>query len=186
MSELNTNMNYVGEVTLTYIVNGKKLKVKKYNKGWSRLFYFIARCLGDAQNPGTIMVERPQLLDIKCRHEGGNWESGLYSYVPVTPSYSYVTDNSMTDYGGLNYYATFTATISFNTVNTTFLQQYTNQTDSCALFLMSGSTTPYTPANDSAYRMAQLLLDVASLATIDPGTQVIVEWNMKFSNKEVS
>ena len=184
--KINTGTGYVGEVTLTYIVNGKKLRVKKYNKGWSKLFEFIARCLGDAEGShrsDSIESGRPKFLDIKCKHSGGNWESCLFNYVSVSPSYTSWIDSSMQDYGGVNYYATFTTTISYNMINQAILAQY-DSSDDCALFLMSGSDGTYYASDDLNYRMAQLLLDISSLKSVSAGTQVIVEWNLRFYNKE--
>ena len=184
---VNTGTGYVGEVNLTYIVNGKKTKVKKYNKGWSRLFQFIARCLGDTMNVNTILAGRPQFLDIKCKHaaEGSEkWASCLFNMIPVSPTINYWDDTSMINYGGINWFVTFTTTISYNMINQAILGQYPNGDDDCALFLMAGSETTYSSESDDEYRMAQLLLDLESLRAVNPGTQVIVEWSLKFYNKE--
>lgn len=179
---INTGAGYVGEVTLTYIVDDKKIKVKKYNKGWSRLFQFIARSLSSDFNTG---VGRPKFLDIKCRAQSPDavWETCLFNYVPVSASLNYWDDISMNNYGGVNYYATLTATISFNMINKAILDGYISS-DDCALFLLSEMGDGVTPSTDSPYRMAQLLLDISSLKSVNPGTQVIVEWNLKFFNKE--
>lgn len=182
---INTNTGYVGEVTLTYITHGKKVKVKKYNKGWSRLFQFIARCLGDSINTDN---GRPKFVDIKCQHRGndGTWESCLFNYIPVTGSVNYFEDATMVNYGGLNYFATMTATISFNMINQAVLGQYLEE-DDCALFLMAGAEEgSYSSTYDNPYRMAQLLLDIRSLKDVAPGTQVIIEWDLKFYNREDS
>ena len=184
---VNTGAGYVGEVELTYIVDGKRIRIKKYNKGWSRLFQFIARCLGDTMNANTIPAGRPQFLDIKCKHKEQGptyWTSCLFSMIPVSPTVNYWVDDSMINYGGVNWFATFTTTISYNMINQAILGQYPNGDDDCALFLMAGSDTTYSSTSDDEYRMAQLLLDVESLRAVNPGTQVIVEWSLKFYNKE--
>lgn len=177
-----TSVGYVGEVTLTYKLNGKTIKVKKFNKGWSNLFRFIALCLTD--NMDTLSSSRPQYLDIKCKKVNTtNWESCLFKRIPVTPSFTYEQDAEMDNYGGVNYFSVFTTTISYGMLNLSQLDRYgSDPQDECALFLLSGDD--YNVADgDASVRMAQLLLDLDSLKTIQAGTQILIEWVLKFYNK---
>ena len=76
----------------------------------------------------------------------------------------------------------FTVTISFSNLNSSLISEFDENTEA-ALFLLSGE--PYENAGDDAdsiTRMASLGVDAQSVRDMLPGSQVIVEWTMKFYN----
>lgn len=176
--ENQTNIKYKGEVTLKYKVGNKIIKTTKCNKGWAQLFRLIATLLTGNLSAEQLEVLRPTFIDIKWRPSGSDsdlaWQSCLYSRVPCVPLF-YVENDSNINGGGVNYISSFTCTISYANLNKSVI----NENSETNLFLLSGE--PYTDS-DISTRLASLIVDTDSLLSMEPGSQVVVEWTMRFYN----
>lgn len=176
-----TNLSYKGEVTLKYKVGNKVIKVKKFNKGWSQLFRLIALILTGNMTVNQLKLLRPTYVDLKYK-DNGVWKSCIYSSVPVTPSFTTEIDNNID--GGVSYISVFTVAISYSNLNQSIIDTFDTETENkteTAMFLLSGED-PLSAEDDSNTRLASLNVDCASIAEMLPGSQVIVEWTMKFYN----
>lgn len=176
--ENQTSLKYKGEVTLKYKIGDKVIKTKKCNRGWSQLFRLIAVLLTGNLSNEQLDIMKPTFIDIKYRPPEATsdnaWNSCLYSRVPVIPSF-YVENDATVEGGGINYISCFTCTISYANLNQSLLDEnsVTN------IFLLSGE--PYT-GSDISTRLAALVVDTDSLLSMEPGSQVVVEWTMRFYN----
>lgn len=173
-----TSIKYKGEVTLKYKMGDKVIKVKKCNRGWSQLFRLIALLLTGNLTTEQLDIMKPTFIDIKYRPSGStsdnSWNSCLYSRVPVVPTF-YVENDSTVEGGNVNYISCFTCTISYANLNQSLLDE-NSETN---IFLLSGES--YT-TNDISTRLAALIVDTDSLLSMEPGSQVVVEWTMRFYN----
>lgn len=171
-----TNISYKGEVTLKYKVGNKIIKKKVFNKGWSPLFKLISLILTGNMTPEELSILRPTYIDMKYENNGA-WTSCLFSKVPVTPSFMSVNDPTID--GGVSYISVFSVTISYSNLDNSIVSNFDSNTN-CAMFLLSGQ--PVASSDDSSIRMASLQVDPESVKEMAPGSQVIVEWTMKFYN----
>lgn len=167
-----TKIGYKGIVTFKYKRDNRIYKIKQLNEGLPNLFKFISLCLtGDVSN---LSAARPQFMDLKYSTDGTTWNSCLSAKAPVTPSYREVEDN-----GELNYSAIFTTTISQSMIDKNKL----TGNPTCALYLLSGSNVS---GNDEEARLARLMVDTESINNLASGVQVLIEWEMEFSNQSDS
>ena len=179
---IETGLQYKGEVTLSYKIGNKIIKRIKCNKGWSQLFKFISLALTGNLTSEQLDILKPTFIDLKYKNNE-HWDSCLYSRIPVTPSFTSEASSGVNGIpGGVEYISVFTVTISFSNLNSSLISEFDENTEA-ALFLLSGE--PYENAGDDAdsiTRMASLGVDAQSVRDMLPGSQVIVEWTMKFYN----
>lgn len=171
-----TGLKYRGEVTLSYKIGNKIIRKKVFNKGWSPLFKLISLTLTGNMTSEEMSILRPTFVDMKYKNNGV-WSSCLFSKVAVIPSFTSVSDPSID--GGISYISVFSSTISYSNLNEPLITGLDDDTE-CALFLLSGE--PLVSSDDSSIRMASLQVDMSSVKEMQPGSQVIVEWTMKFYN----
>lgn len=176
--ENQTSIKYIGEVILKYKIGDKVIKEKRFNRGWSQLFRLIALTLTGNMSAEDLDTLKPTFIDIKYQPEGTSgdmsWNSCLYSRVPVVPSF-YIENDETVEGGGVNYISCFTATISYSNLNQSLL----SENDTTNIFLLSA--LPY-QGSDVSTRLAALKVETDSLLSMQPGSQVIVEWTMRFYN----
>lgn len=173
-----TGLCYQGEVTLTFKIGDKVIRKKTYNKGWSPLFRLIALTLTGNMSNENLQRLKPTYVDMRFLNNGGDWETCLFSMTPTVPSYYYEEDSKMADYGGINYISAFTCTISFSNLDISKTANFNDSTD-CRLFLLSGEVGS---ASAEAVNMASLWIDALTIKEMQAGSQVIVDWTMKFYN----
>lgn len=172
-----TGLAYVGEVTLSLKIKDKIIKKVSYNKGCSQLFRLLALVLTGNMTTESLDILKPTYIDVKYEDDG-DWESCLYSKIPVIPSF--YMEEDVTVEGNQNYISSFSSTISFSNINDSVVQASGFDEKEVRLFLLSGEE--YTGSDDSITRLATLKVSPASLQSLQPGSQVIVEWSMKFKN----
>ena len=158
-----TKVDYKGSVTLSLTVAGKKIKIKSHNNGTSSLFKLLCQCL-TGNYPGTNYL--PQYISLQ-RSENGqdNWISFLNGKQALTGK-NYVEESQN------NWVASFSGVINYSSLVQTIDP---SDTGSYRLVLLSG-------IDGSSAVLATLAVDVKDLAKISPGTNLIIEWKMMFSN----
>lgn len=183
MINAETGISYKGEVKLTYKIGDKTIRVKKFNVGWSPLFRLFSLVLTGNITNEQLDLMKPTYVDLKYLNNT-HWDSCLYSRIPVTPSFISESDSRIP--GGLGYVSVFAITISYSNLNQALITGFNTDTEpktETALFLLSGE--PYNNVGEDAdapIRLASLGVDPKSIQDMLPGSQVIVEWTMKFYN----
>ena len=173
-----TNISYIGEVTLKLKIGDRIVRTVTHNVGWSPLFKFISLALSGNLSTDTLNALRPTFIDVRYA-SGLSWVSCLYAPLPITPSFYSMPGNDMSEVGGLNYLSIFSCTISYSMLNMSIVQSLSDSAD-VRLFLLSGEALS-SPSDDT--NMVTLMVDADSVKSIQPGSQVIVEWTMKFCNQ---
>ena len=168
----NTGIGYKGEINLTIKLGDSTISRKVYNKGWSQLFRLIALVLTGNMSSEEFNSLKPTYIDIMYKNSDNVWETCLFSVTPVVSSYSYEEDNKMNGYGGINYISSFAVTISYSNLDISKIDDFDAENTDCRIFLLSGELS----------KLASLKVDPQALKDLQAGSQIIVDWTMKFFN----
>lgn len=156
------NLLYKGNVKLKLKIKDKLIELDVKNAGLPALQ--LAFCKFVTGNT-TTAADIPCYIDLR-KQIVGSYLSILFGRMPLSGKYYEPSS------GDSAYIARFTATISYES-----LQEDIDSSSNYRLYLYSGNS-----GTSGYYDLA--FVDVSSdlLASLQPGTQIIIEWTMKLLN----
>lgn len=162
---MESNIFYNGEVAVRFKI-GNKITARQYhNNGTMLLKRLFAMALCGNANAVKYM---PAFIDL--RQEGATaWESILKTKVAVSaPTYGKDTANTEQ-----TWYSMFSAIIPYM-----LLKASVSTSSVYRLYL----TSNYIANDDENYDLAYIEISGTDLAGLEPGTQVLIEWQMSLLN----
>lgn len=152
---MSTNIEYSGNVTISLIVNNKKVVIAKHNAGLPQLWESICWFLS-----GNYVTELPVPKQIDVRNSEGN--SILYYKPTLSGNRIEKTSTDCSAY--------------FNVaLNTDIL--ITSEIDNAGNKLVLCQETP-----DKVYDFAEISISANDLQKITPGVQAVIEWSLSIRN----
>ena len=158
-----TEVTYKGTVQLSITIGGKKINITSHNAGEPALFKLLCQCLS-SNYPGVQAL--PQYIMLEKNSSG--------SYIPYMNGKQPLSGKNYnnTDISGV-WVASFSGVINYSSLIATIEPGDTSQ---YRLVLMS--------ALSSDNILATIPVSARDLAKISPGTNLVVEWKMMFSNAD--
>ena len=147
-------IGYEGNVELTFFRNGTKIVIKKKNAGVKNLFRILCRALAGYDISGEI----PSFLDLRVVN-GSSTSSILNNKIALTGKSYRIESN--------DWVLKITGTIAYSDL----MNPEISESSTYRLYLMNTSA-------DLAY----LNVEATDLAGITEGTQMLVNWTLKFQN----
>ena len=153
-----TDLQYTGEVSVKFNINGKLVDIRNHNSGLPNLFRIIAKALAGY----NTSQEKPNYIDLRyITAKSSTWQSCLSNKQSVSQlSYHLEKGNWLTKAASTIPYSSLKIT-PISSLNATAFR----------LYLMADES-------DLAY----ISINENDIAEIVPGTQALVEWILKISN----
>ena len=166
-----TQLQYQGNVTISLKIKDKVKKLKLHNNGTAALQEIFARIMAnDSDSTAEFRNMTPNYLDLCRSSDGEEWYTCLLDIIniPTTARRATIDDNN-------EWVARFTATIRYDDL---IVPIESTDTDKFRLYLY------YMNSERGRADLAYLDVSAIDISKISPGTQAIIEWDMKLKVNE--
>lgn len=154
---MSTDLEYLGNVTISLIINDKKITISNHNAGlpqlWESICWFLS---GNSVSEIPI----PKQLDVRNSDD----ESILY-YRPVL-------SGNRIEKGISNCSAYFNVSLNTDILNVSEIDSNGNKLVLCQ------------ETSDATYDFAEISISALDLQKITPGVQAIIEWSLQIKNSQ--
>jgi len=159
VNKMKDAFTYHGKVKISYKINGKTYEIPAHNLGTQNLFKFLCRSLCGA----NVINDRPIQIDIRTSTQSSFLYSESILIDKLAVSTTYIDDISV------GWMAKFTAELKYNNLNMDISPLEQNY---FRLYLQNSSE------EDFAY----VGVDYLTLAQLQAGTQLQIDWCLYFDN----